>query len=578
MGFNNPSMPWRELERQLSGRPSRTGTGRTSFHFPGDGSDSPAWGRKRQPYEAPTVVRRTGSTPYAELHCHTNFSFLDGASHAEELVEEAARLGLQALAITDHDGFYGIVRFAEAARALGMPTIFGAELTLGRTAQPVGEPDPGAVANEAHLVVLAPIRGVTRCWRGPSAKRSCAARRVRPAPRWPSWAPSAAWVRSPRIVVTGSCSPAVARVRCRPALVRDGPTAATVELDKLIGVFGRDHVAVELWDHGDPLDSARTMRSPCSPSRWASTWWRPTTCTTPHPRDAGWPRRWRRCGLVVRSTSSRDGCLRARAPTCARGPSRLVASLVTRVWSNGRPTGQRVHVRPGPGRAPMLAVSVSRRSRRDGFPSPAHQRGATERYRPRGQERTPGAWAQIDHELQVIEQLNYPGYFLIVWDIVEFCRTANIYCQGARLGGQLRGLLRARHHQGRCRVVGSLFERFLSPERAMVRPTSTSTSSGRREEAIQYVYERHGRHYAAQVANVISYRAKSAVRDMARALGYATGQQDAWSKQVDRWSGSGGSGRSRRAGTGARSGRRGRRLPAPPRHPLGRHGAVATGR
>src|SRR5919202_855420 len=68
---------------------------------------------------------------YAELHCHSNFSFLDGASHPEELVEEAVRLGLAALAITDHDGFYGVVRFAEAARAVGLPTVFGAELTLG---------------------------------------------------------------------------------------------------------------------------------------------------------------------------------------------------------------------------------------------------------------------------------------------------------------------------------------------------------------------------------------------------------------------------------------------------------------
>ena len=70
--------------------------------------------------------------PYAELHCHSNFSFLDGASHPEELVTEAARLGLEALALTDHNGFYGIVRFAEAARELGLPTIFGTELRLLR--------------------------------------------------------------------------------------------------------------------------------------------------------------------------------------------------------------------------------------------------------------------------------------------------------------------------------------------------------------------------------------------------------------------------------------------------------------
>src|SRR2546423_13060393 len=90
-------------------------------------------------------------TAYAELHCHTNFSFLDGASHPEELVEEAARLGLAALAITDHDGFYGVVRFAEAARPLGLPTVFGAELTLGAHQPPNGMADPPG----EHLIVLA---------------------------------------------------------------------------------------------------------------------------------------------------------------------------------------------------------------------------------------------------------------------------------------------------------------------------------------------------------------------------------------------------------------------------------------
>src|SRR5690606_26010717 len=98
-------------------------------------------------HAAAGAVRTSPPGPgYAELHCHTNFSFLDGASHPEELVEEAGRLGLAALAVTDHDGLYGVVRFARAARAIGLPTVFGAELTVA---------DPGAP----------PARVVTR--RGP---------------------------------------------------------------------------------------------------------------------------------------------------------------------------------------------------------------------------------------------------------------------------------------------------------------------------------------------------------------------------------------------------------------------------
>src|SRR5580765_1721171 len=141
-------MPWSELERRLS---DRRVAGRPSNVPPSaNGGDSPAWSRKRQPFE-PAVERRRGSVPYAELHCHSNFSFLDGASHPEQLAEEAARLGLEALAITDHDGFYGVVRFAEAARAVGLPTVFGAELTLEVTRPQNGEPDPEG----RHLVVLA---------------------------------------------------------------------------------------------------------------------------------------------------------------------------------------------------------------------------------------------------------------------------------------------------------------------------------------------------------------------------------------------------------------------------------------
>ncbi|MEW6155059.1 MAG: PHP domain-containing protein, partial [Actinomycetota bacterium] len=122
MGWNNPPAPRPEL-------------GRHDRH-PGDGGDSPAWSRRRQPYQPPPAgppagPRGGGRGPaYAELHCHSAFSFLDGASLPEELAEEAARLGLDALALTDHDGFYGVVRFAEAASALGLPTVFGAELTL----------------------------------------------------------------------------------------------------------------------------------------------------------------------------------------------------------------------------------------------------------------------------------------------------------------------------------------------------------------------------------------------------------------------------------------------------------------
>ena len=153
MGFNNPPVSWSRLERALSGKPA---DGDGVIYDPitidhGDGGDTPAWTRKRPRYEAPEFVRQKSTVDYAELHCHSNFSFLDGASHPEELVQEAVRLGLTGLAMTDHDGFYGVVRFAEAGLELGLPTVFGAELSLDLPTPQNGEPDPVG----AHLLALA---------------------------------------------------------------------------------------------------------------------------------------------------------------------------------------------------------------------------------------------------------------------------------------------------------------------------------------------------------------------------------------------------------------------------------------
>src|SRR5207244_11102591 len=148
-------------------------------------------------------------------------------------------------------------------------------------------------------------------------------------------------------------------------------------------------------------------------------------------------------------------------------------------------------------------------------------------------ERVPGAWDQIDHELAMIESLRFPGYFLVVWDIVEFCRRSNIFCQGRGSAANSAVCYAIGITNADAVHLGLLFERFLSPERDGPPDIDLDIESDRREEAIQYVYERYGRENAAQVANVITYRPKSAIRDMGKALGAASGQLDAWSKQVD---------------------------------------------
>ena len=149
MGWNNPSIPWSELEQKLSDRRRPGGPSIIA-----DGGDSPAWSRKRHPYRPSEGLEAPSGpiVPYAELHAHSAFSFLDGASSPEQLVEEAHRLGLSGLAITDHDGFYGIVRFAEAAESFPeLTTVFGAELSLGLPEPQMGVADPEG----EHLLVLA---------------------------------------------------------------------------------------------------------------------------------------------------------------------------------------------------------------------------------------------------------------------------------------------------------------------------------------------------------------------------------------------------------------------------------------
>src|SRR3954469_9233854 len=213
-------MPWKELERRLSdGRP-------TNVPALANGGDSPAWSRKRQPF-VPQVQRRKGSVPYAELHCHSNFSFLDGASHPEELAETAARLGLSAVAITDHDGFYGVVRFAEAARELDIRTVFGAELSLELPGPQHGEPDP----HGRHLLVLARgPQGYARLSRTISEAHFRGGEKGRPVYDLEE---VAANLRDHALVLTG----------CRKghvpaALLEHGPQQARQELDRLIALFG----------------------------------------------------------------------------------------------------------------------------------------------------------------------------------------------------------------------------------------------------------------------------------------------------------------------------------------------------
>jgi error-prone DNA polymerase len=162
-------------------------------------------------------------------------------------------------------------------------------------------------------------------------------------------------------------------------------------------------------------------------------------------------------------------------------------------------------------------------------------RGARVRY-PSTHPKHSEAMAQIAHELDVIEQLNFPGYFLVLVDIVEFCRIHDIYCQGRGSAANSAVCYALGVTKADAVELGLLFERFLSLERDGPPDIDLDIEHLRREEVIQHVYGKYGRERAAQVANVITYRPRSALREMAKAVGLSPGHADALTKWIDRWS------------------------------------------
>ncbi len=484
---------------------------------------------------------------YAELHCHSSFSFLDGASHPEELVTEASHLGLEALALTDHEGLYGVVRFFEAAREMGVRTVYGAEIALAGTGPaPVPSAPRTRVPDPAgqHLVLLArDPDGYGRLARALSEAHLAGGEKLRPAHHLERLAELAGGHLA---VLTGCRKGAVPRL-----LVDEGPAAAARELDRLVALFGRDHVVAELWDHGDPVDGARN--------------------------DA-----------LAELAARRDvPVVATNVVHYARPADRRLATVVAAIRSGHSlddldgwlPAGASAHLRSGaeqarrfaryPG-AVELAAELGAACAFDlklvapklpDFPVPdGHtemsflralvEERAPRRYGTRDAEEIAGAWQQLDHELAMIEQLGFAGYFLIVFDIVEFCRRNGIYCQGRGSAASsavcyVLGITNADAVR-----LGLLFERFLSPERDGPPDIDVDIESSRREEVIQYVYGRYGRECAALVAVTVTYRARSAVRDAGKAFGHPQGQVDRWAKQIEQWGSLGG----RRAIAGDRSG------------------------
>ena len=534
MGWSNPPIPWSEFERKLSdaSRPSTRPLG-------ADGGDSPAWSAKRTAYQAQEPQRSddAGLVPYAELHAHSSFSFLDGASSPESLLEEAARLGLHALALTDHDGFYGIVRMAEAAAAQkilggGAPdTVFGAELSLGLRTPQNGIADPEG----SHLLVLARQKeGYHRLAGALTHAQLTGDEKGRPlydlellSEQSGSGQAGGDWT-----ILTGCRKGTVRQALTRSGVNRsDRERDAAREVDLLAALFGRDRVLVELTDGGNPLDSTHNDALAAIAAAQGL-----GVVATGNVHFATPKQHHLASALAAvrarRSLDEMDGWLPASGSAHLRSGAEMAARFARYPGAIERT----VEV------ADELSFELNRAK-----PELPKQQV------PEGH--TPMSWLReltwqgvalrhmvlsdddkrrVESELRVIEDKDFPGYFLIVHDIVREARSRGILCQGrgsAANSAVCYLLMITAVNPIQYKLP---FERFLSSMREEEPDIDVDFDSDRREEIIQYVYGKYGRVNAAQVANVIQYRPKFAVRDMAKALGHSPGQQDAWSKQVER--------------------------------------------
>jgi error-prone DNA polymerase len=481
------------------------------------------WGSEGAPAEtgpdrAPERTPRHPATPWVELHCHSSYSFLDGASSPAELVAEAHRLGLSALAITDHDGMYGVPQFAQAASKTGLKTVFGAELTLDLPRRQQKEPDPGG----RHLLVLArDPDGYRSLCAAISAAQLAGGEKGRPVYQLDDLRQQhdGHWV-----ILTG----------CRKghvpaALADNGQEAARKELTRLTGMFGRRNVMVELTCHNLPGDDERNDAL----AALAAASGLPVIATgNVHYATPSRVRLGQTLAAVRarRSLGEMDGWLAAAGTAYLRSGDEM--SLLLKRYPG---VFERTIELAGDCafNFSVIAPSLPDCDVPEGHTEATWLRhlaaeGAREKYGADNQE----AHAQIEKELDVIERLGFPGYFLIVHDIVRFCESKRILCQG-------RG---SAANSAVCYAIGItsvdpvkhglLFERFLSDGRDGPPDIDLDIEHRRREEAIQYVYERYGRRNAAQVANVISYRPRMALRDAGRAFGYSQQDSDAWVHQI----------------------------------------------
>ncbi|MGE0463156.1 MAG: DNA polymerase III subunit alpha, partial [Vicinamibacterales bacterium] len=472
---------------------------------------------------------------YVELHAASAFSFLRGASLPETLVERAAMLGYPALALVDGDGVYGAPRFHKAARAAGLRPLIGATLTLnadgadsaaadgadnadGRIDHPIGRSRRSITTSPRHQVTRFSLPVLVSSQQGWQHLCRLVSRMKLRAPK----GEGALGLDE----LDGHVGGLIA-LPGQPLLQAERYGVGGL-LDRLVGIFGRTQVYVEVQRHlqraqeddnemlGCLADAFRVPVVATGGVRFATPEERPLfdvlTCIREHVTLGQAGRRLSANAERYLKPPVQMARLFADMPHAVRATLDLAERLQFSMTDLGY-RFPRYPVPPGETEASFLRKIT--------------EVGARSRYRPYHDR----ARAQVARELDLIEKLDLAGYFLIVWDIVNFCRQQDILVQG-------RG---SAANSAVCYSLGItavdpvgmelLFERFLSEERGEWPDIDLDLPSGdRRERVIQHVYEKYGRHGAAMTANVITYRGKSAAREVGKALALDGAQIDRLAK------------------------------------------------
>ena len=448
---------------------------------------------------------------YVELHARSAFSFLQGASIPEEYADAAARLELPAIALTDRDGVYGSPRFFLSMRKLGLRGHTGAEVLCtdgGR--YPLLVKSRLGYRNLCRLITQTKLR--TQKHPKPGQEAAATPEELEE-------------FGNGLICLTGD---------------GEGPLAISMRqgrgrecLEKLIRTFGRSNVYVELQRHYDRDEEARNQ----AVVALAHSMKLPLVATN---------------GVCHVQPAQRQildvfTCLRRKTTLAQAG--KLLTKNADRHLKSGKEMAHLFRDHPD---AIFNTTEISSQLEFElsdlgyefpRYPVPPGQNQmdflrerTRESARIRYQAGYKRAKQQIDHELTVIEKLNLAGYFLIVWDIVNFCREEGILVQGR--GSAANSAVC--YSLGITAVdpvgMGLLFERFLSEERGECPDIDLDLPSGdQRESVIQYLYKRYGARGAAMTANVITYRGRSAAREVGKVLGFDVSTLDRLSSLVPVW-------------------------------------------